>query len=158
LIATAAAVLTLASVVAIALDVAPDATSAAAVSTATRAERTTAGPLELPTIGADGVWTPPEETTTENALSRPVPSRSAGTSTAPIQTPSVLTADPVAIPTPSETTPPPSPEPSVEPLPVAAETTVSESPTPTPTETSPAVVPTPTADPIPAVTDGVPNE
>jgi hypothetical protein len=61
-IAVAAAVLTAASLTAIAgAAVAPDATAASRVSPVTRAERTTAGPLEVPTIGAEGAWSPPEE-------------------------------------------------------------------------------------------------
>jgi len=72
-IAVAAAVLTAASLTAIAGQaVAPDGRSSASqVSTVTRAERTTAGPLEIPTIGVVAPAIESLYPTTENALSRP---------------------------------------------------------------------------------------
>lgn len=132
--------------------VAPDATARSQVSTVTRAERTDAGPLVLPTVGASGAWSPPEVTVTENALNRPVPSRSVRTSTETFPTPEARRSGSVAIPTPSDATHP-TPTPTVTPTPAdappptvaAAEDPSSATPTP---EETPAVTPEPTEAPV----------
>lgn len=163
-IAVAAAVLTAASLTAIAGQaVAPDGRVAASqVSTVTRAERTTAGPLEIPTIGASGAWSPPEDT---EPAQRPVtvtgtPVRAqtpASTVRAVLETlvPLQTASQPTVTPEPQPVTNPepdtasedapaeaPSSDPAAADSPSSA-TPTEESPMPTPTETTVTVDVTP---------------
>jgi hypothetical protein len=166
-LAVAAAVLAAASLSALAgTAVAPDATATdvrgAAVTTTPRTTAT-AGPLVVPSIGAEGAWMPPEETrpavrpvsvpkvpvrTPSEALGRlqsvQTDTRSALKPSQPVQEALTATTAPIPVPVPT---------PVAEPTPVEATETAAasttETTTPTVTETPTVVDPTPTVEPTP---------
>jgi hypothetical protein len=150
-IATAAAVLTLASVVELAVSVAPDASSASQV-TVTRAERTTAGPLVLPTVG---VVAPAIESLYPTPSAAPQHTAAVSRGTRTSQTaPEAVSGALVAMVTPSvqTVTQPPQPVSEDQPAeltpttPLADPIAAAESATPTSEE--PAVTPEPTESPV----------
>lgn len=150
-VAVAAAVLTAASLTAIAGQaVAPDARAAASGATVTPAtsSATTAGPLVIPTIGASGAWSPPEETQTAvrpvTAVMTPVRTRRPASTSKPVtgvHRATVAPSEPTVTPEPQPvTTEEAQPTPDAPPLDAAvtpdSATPTEEQPVDAPTETT----------------------